>query len=114
MVGPRLQQVVTYHLEEPPTDGAELRSLLLCSTAECSARRNVEPCFLSSKHKPIAHQSSAGSCAGSGTAAEQGAHRAADSTVVVADRCVIQGPLVSTGNVSAHERVSMVHPTGPV
>jgi len=29
MVGPRLQQVVTYSLEEPQTDGAELRSLLL-------------------------------------------------------------------------------------
>jgi len=33
MVGPRLQQVVTYHLEEPPTDGAELRSLLLALKA---------------------------------------------------------------------------------
>jgi len=44
----------------------------------------------------------------------KGAHRVADITVVVADRSVIQRPLFSTGNVSAHERVSMVHPTGPV
>jgi len=33
MVGPRLQQVVTYHFEEPPTDGVELRSLLLALKA---------------------------------------------------------------------------------
>lgn len=45
MVGPRLQQVVTYHLEEPPADGAELRNLLqaLATRGERMIKLQLDP-----------------------------------------------------------------------
>ena len=57
MVGPRLQQVVTYHLEEPPAAGAELRNLLqaLATRGERMIKLQLDPTIQARDATELAH-----------------------------------------------------------